>query len=62
MDENTKETSPFSKEEIDGLREVLKNYERSMWLGGLIFKLGVGVTSVIAIVAQFKSNIMALFK
>ena len=60
--EESLKVEPLTADETKKVRIMLENWDRSLWLGRWIFKLVLWITGTIALVAQFKNNIIALFK
>ena len=53
---------PLTKIEISELRAINESWKRSKWLGGISFKLLVGIGAVTTALIQFKTNIIAILK
>ena len=51
----------LSEDEITALRAMLDSWEKSRWLGRLVWKIGITIGAVAAGVATFKENIIAIF-
>jgi hypothetical protein len=56
------ETPDLTNDEIENLRGMLRDYERSRWLGRLLWKTVVAVGAAVAGMAAFKDHIVRLFK
>ena len=55
-------TRELNQDEIKALLGMLESYERSRWLGRMVFKIIVGIGALTGAVVTFKSHIMALLK
>lgn len=52
----------FTEEEAKKVLDMLEDYERSKWLGHLMWKLTIAVGAVVAGFAAFRENIFAIFQ
>lgn len=51
----------LTKEQITGLLEMYENYQRSRWLGRIVWKVSVAVGAAIAGIAAAKDHIVHIF-
>lgn len=52
----------LSSDELKAVREMLDAYDKSRWLGNLIFKAALGIGGLIAALAMLKTQLISLIR
>lgn len=52
----------FTDEDAVKIKAMLEDYERSKWLGHLIWKLLIALGAMVAAIAAFKEHIVSIFR
>ncbi len=55
------EPPKFTDEQTKGILEMYENYQRSRWLGRLIWKVSVAIGATVAGVAALKDHVLHIF-
>jgi hypothetical protein len=52
----------LSSDEIKAVRKMLDAYDKSKWLGGLMFKVVIGIGTLVGVLSTFKSQLLSLIR
>jgi hypothetical protein len=62
MHDEVNKIQTLSPDEIKSIREMLDAYDKSRWLGGLLFKAALGIGGLITVLATLKSQLLSLIR
>lgn len=52
----------MTEDQVKGILEMYENYQRSRWLGRLVWRISVAIGATIAGIAAMKDHILHIFR